>query len=195
MAVCVCMCVCRLVFSVIVLSGRHADARLPQRDQIMIYCGSLRGGCGCNEGGWSVSLALTFITEIRHSWRQQMRLWPDSCQLEFSHSAIVWSAHTHMLTTLYYYLYVKLYWFKTTNVCCMVWRVYHCNQCRSVIKSSSVSRDLLPLWRGRLMWPSQTFGELFVYSFFLPPPPPFPRWPLNQNCPQQRFMMKTSKDL
>lgn len=158
-------------------------------------------------GGWSASIALTFTTEIHHSWRRQMRR---SCQFGVSHSAMPEMSHSiKCLPTCclpndteksFLARYHKSKWFKATNLSyCQVLheRVHHCNLCIAVIKSSSVSRDELPLWSGTLMRLGQAFGELFVYPryWFSPPlPPPSPRWPLNQICPRLRFMMKTSKD-
>lgn len=168
------MCACCGLFCHSVLPGHHADARLPQRDQIMIFRGSLRRGCRCREGGgWSASIALTFTTEIHHSWRQQMRR---SCQFGVSHSTMPETSHSIKCSptcclpndteeSLLVY-YPKSTWFKATNLsCCQVLRegVHHCNLCIAVIKSSSVSRDVLPLWSGTLMWPGQAFGELLVY--------------------------------
>lgn len=46
-----------------VLTDRHSDARFPQHDQIMIYCGSLRGSRSCRGGG-SVSVARAIAAGI-----------------------------------------------------------------------------------------------------------------------------------
>lgn len=85
LCVCVCVWLPRGLFCHLVLPGLHTDARLPQRDQIMILCSSLRGGCRCRDGGMVRGSAEPEQPQMerRHSWRQQM--W-NSCQLGVSRS-------------------------------------------------------------------------------------------------------------